>query len=131
MGVIAQTEMACLDPAGVMDQEQRVLHFLREAQTAAQLHHSNIVTIYDVGETSGWYYFVMRYLEGRPLNQILEERGRLPPDETLVILRQLAEALDYAHERGLVHRDVKPANAMIDPRGRVTLTDFGLVKAAQ
>jgi serine/threonine protein kinase/formylglycine-generating enzyme required for sulfatase activity len=108
-----------------------VERFLREARAAAALNHTNIVTIHDVGKQDGWYYCVMEYLEGRPLSQVLRERGRLRPDEVLSILHQLADALDYAHERGLVHRDVKPANVMVDQQGRVTLTDFGLVRAAE
>jgi serine/threonine protein kinase len=111
--------------------KQFVERFLREARAAAGLDHPNIVTIHDVGEEGGWYYFVMSYLEGQPLNRVLQERGRLTPDQSLSILRQLADALDYAHRRGLVHRDVKPANVMVDQHGRVTLTDFGLVRAAR
>jgi formylglycine-generating enzyme required for sulfatase activity len=108
-----------------------VERFVREAQAAARIKHPNIVTIYDVGEQDGLYYFVMEYLEGRPLNQFIRERGQFPADEILPILNQLANALDHAHGHGLVHRDVKPANVMIDRRGHVTLTDFGLVRAAQ
>ncbi len=108
-----------------------VERFLREAQASARIKHPHIVTIYDVGEQEGQYYFVMEYLEGRPLNQVIREREQFPPDEALPILRQLATALDYAHSKGLVHRDVKPANVMVDHRGQITLTDFGLVHAAQ
>jgi serine/threonine-protein kinase len=112
-------------------EQQFVQRFMREARAAAQLDHPNIVTVYDVGEEGGWYYFVMQHLEGRSLSEVMLERERLPPDEALSTLRQLAAALDDAHERDVVHRDVKPANVMVDARGRVTLTDFGLVKAAQ
>jgi Tol biopolymer transport system component len=112
-------------------EQEFVQRFLREARAAAGLAHPNIVIIHDVGEESGRYYFVMQYLEGRPLNKILQERGRIPPHTALHLLRQLASALDYAHGLGLVHRDVKPANVMVDRHGRVTLTDFGLVRAAQ
>jgi len=111
--------------------ENFVRRFLREAQAAAGLKHPSVVTIHDVGQQSGWYYFVMEYLEGQPLSHVLRERGPLPADEALSILSQLADALDYAHTQGLVHRDVKPANVMVDQRGHITLMDFGLVRAAQ
>ncbi len=112
-------------------QAEFVERFMREAQAVARIKHPHIVIIYDVGEQEGYYYFVMEYLAGRSLSQILRERGQLPPDEAMPMLRQLADALDYAHEQGLIHRDVKPANVMVDQRGQVTLTDFGLVHAAQ
>jgi formylglycine-generating enzyme required for sulfatase activity len=108
-----------------------VERFFREAQAAAQLQHPHIVTIHDIGQQDGWNYIVMEYLEGRSLSEVLQERGRLSPEAALSLLRQLAGALDYAHERRLVHRDVKPANVMVDQKGHVTLTDFGLVRAAE
>ncbi|MGD2166445.1 MAG: serine/threonine-protein kinase, partial [Anaerolineae bacterium] len=111
--------------------EEAIERFLREARAAARLRHPSIVTIYDVGQDGDWYYFAMEHLEGRPLTEVLLERGPLPSSEVLDILRPLAEALDYAHEEGLVHRDIKPGNIMVEPRGRVTLTDFGIVHAAQ
>ena len=108
-----------------------VERFLREARAAARLKHPNIVTIHDVGQAGGWYYFVMAYLEGQTLTQHVRQRGPLQPDEASAILRPLADALDYAHQRGLVHRDVKPDNIIVDREGRVTLTDFGIARAAQ
>jgi Tol biopolymer transport system component/predicted Ser/Thr protein kinase len=108
-----------------------VERFLREARAAARLKHANIVTIYDVGQEGSWYYFVMECLEGQTLAEYIQERGPLPPEEVLSILRPLAEALDYAHEQGLVHRDIKPANIVIEPTGRVVLTDFGIARAAE
>ncbi|MGC9025843.1 MAG: protein kinase domain-containing protein, partial [Chloroflexia bacterium] len=107
-----------------------VQRFLREARAAARLRHPHIVTIFDVGQESGWFFFVMEYLEGRSLKEVLYQQGALPPAEALAILSQVADALDYAHQRGLVHRDVKPGNVVVDPRGRATLTDFGIAKAA-
>jgi hypothetical protein len=118
-----------------------VERFLREAQSAARLKHAGIVTIYDVGhDQSGrdiaspfkgdWYYIVMEYLEGQTLAQILRQRGALPNDQVIAILRRLGEALDYAHHYGLVHRDVKPGNIVIDAAGHATLTDFGVARAA-
>jgi tRNA A-37 threonylcarbamoyl transferase component Bud32 len=108
-----------------------VQRFMGEARLAANLDHPNIVTIYDIGGEGGYYYFVMKYLEGRPLKEILNERGPLPPEEVLSITRQLAAALDYAHHQNLIHRDVKPGNVIISPDGQATLTDFGLAKVAE
>ena len=119
-----------LAPHLVWEQEF-VERFLREARAAARLKHTNVVTIHDVGQEAGWYYFVMEYLEGPTLTTIIQERGALPPDEVLSILRLLADALDYAHSRGLVHRDVKPGNVIVDPAGQATLTDFGIARAAR
>ncbi len=119
-----------LAPHLVWEQEF-VERFLREARAAARLKHANIVTIHDVGQEAGWYYFVMEYLEGPTLTAIVQERGAIPPGETLSILRPLADALDYAHQQGLVHRDIKPGNIIVGPTGSVTLTDFGIARAAQ
>ena len=105
--------------------------FRREAITAANLRHPNIVVIFDVGSHEQFQYIVMEYLEGQTLQREIQETGRLPFARILSILGQMAAALDYAHEQGLVHRDVKPANMIIGRSDHVTLTDFGLVKAAQ
>jgi hypothetical protein len=111
--------------------EEFVQRFVREARAAARLKHPGVVTIHDVGQEAGWYYFVMEYLEGETLNQLVQNRGPLPPNEVMDVLRPLADALDYAHHRGLVHRDVKPANVIVGPGRMVTLTDFGIAWAAQ
>ncbi len=108
-----------------------VERFMREARSVAQLRHPNIIDIYDVGQDGDNYYFVMAYLPGASLRQFISQQGRLSPAESLRILQQLAEALDYAHSKGLVHRDVKPANVMFDERQQAVLTDFGIVKAAE
>ncbi len=105
--------------------------FRREAITAANLRHPNIVVIYDVGEYGHFQYIVMEYLEGPTLQQVMVREGVLPPNRVVGILNQLADALDYAHRQGLIHRDIKPANIMLDDQDHVTLTDFGLVKAAR
>jgi predicted Ser/Thr protein kinase len=109
---------------------QFVERFLREARSAAGLRHPNIVVVHDVGEQNGLYYIVMEYLEGRTLKEVIEQEGSLPPDRVARILEQVAAALDYAHARGFIHRDVKPANIFVGEGDRVTLTDFGIAKAA-
>jgi Tol biopolymer transport system component len=107
-----------------------VSRFQQEAAAAAKLHHPNIVTIHDVDEEDGTYYIVMQYLEGRPLSQVIREEGPLSPQRAVNIAQQLAEAVDYAHSQGFVHRDIKPSNVIVDPQDHATLTDFGIVKAA-
>ena len=102
-------------------EKEFVERFLREARAAAQLKHPNIVTIYDVGQEGNWYYFVMEFLEGQTLTEYNRQRGPMPTPETLQILNQLADALDYAHRHGLVHRDVKPSNVVVDSTGHATL----------
>jgi serine/threonine protein kinase len=112
-------------------EEEFIERFLREARAAARLEHPNIVTIYDVGRASGWYYFAMGYVEGRTLTEIIQQRGAASAEETLRIARPLAQALDYAHDQGLIHRDIKPSNIVVGHEGSITLTDFGIARAAQ
>ena len=104
--------------------EEYLRRFRREAQAAGRLSHPNIVAIYDVGED----YFVMEFLEGVSLQAVLTQREVLPLAEALRILTPVAEAIDYAHRSGIVHRDVKPANIMILPDGRPKLMDFGVAR---
>ena len=104
--------------------------FLREAETAAQLSHPNIVPIYTVHEQNGLVFFVMAYISGDNLAKRLHERGVLTIDETRKILRDVGDALSYAHERGVVHRDIKPDNILLDAvTGRPMVTDFGIARA--
>jgi serine/threonine-protein kinase len=101
--------------------------FNREARIAAALQHPNIVTVYDAGEEDGLLYLAMQYIEGSDLSSVLRSQGRLRPYRAIDVCRQVAAALDAAHGMGLIHRDVKPANVLIE--GRVAfLTDFGLTK---
>ena len=104
--------------------------FQQEAKTAAKLDHPNIIPIYRVESEAGLVYFVMKYVTGRSLEQLLEE-GPLPIDLARRVLREAALALGHAHQRRIVHRDVKPANIMMEADGRVILTDFGISKAVQ
>jgi len=103
--------------------------FRREARTAAQLNHSNIVPLYTFGETEGLTFFVMGYVRGESLGERLRREGRLPSNEAIRILRELADALDFAHRKGVVHRDVKPDNVLLeDGTDRPMLADFGIAK---
>ncbi len=103
----------------------------REARRAAALDHPNIVPIYQVGEAGGIHYIVMKFIEGRPLDTIIERQGGLPIAVVVAVLRAIASALAYAHERGTVHRDIKSSNILIDQEGRVYVSDFGLARAAE
>ncbi|MFL5547368.1 MAG: serine/threonine-protein kinase, partial [Gemmatimonadales bacterium] len=105
-----------------------IQRFQQEAKTAAKLDHPNIIPIYRVESEAGLNYFVMKYVKGSSLEQRLEQ-GPLPIDLARRVLRDAAMALDHAHKRGIVHRDVKPANIMLESDGRVVLTDFGISKA--
>ena len=101
--------------------------FTREARIAAALQHPNIVTVYDAGEVDGLLYLAMQYIEGFDLSAMLRKDGRLRPYRAVDVCRQVAAALDAAHAMGLIHRDVKPANVLIEGR-TAFLTDFGLTK---
>src|SRR6185312_14250767 len=100
--------------------------FLRESRLAASLDHPAIIPIYDAGEVAGQLYIAMRLVEGTDLKRLLAQEGVLEHDRALDLLAKVADALDAAHERGLVHRDVKPSNVLVDARGHCYLADFGL-----
>jgi ABC-type branched-subunit amino acid transport system substrate-binding protein/streptogramin lyase len=102
--------------------------FLRESRLAASLEHANVVPIYEAGERDGQLYLAMRYIDGSDLRAQLNREGVLAPERTLGLLAQIADALDAAHRRGLVHRDVKPGNVLLDHDGHAYLTDFGVTK---
>ncbi|MFN8646578.1 MAG: serine/threonine-protein kinase [Gemmatimonadales bacterium] len=105
--------------------------FKREARTAASLNHPHIIPIYAVRESQHLLYFVMKYVQGRPLDGILRDVGPLPFPMVRSILSDIGSALDYAHRQGVIHRDVKPGNILIDEEGFAVITDFGIAKAAQ
>jgi serine/threonine protein kinase len=111
--------------------EEIRLRFLREAETAARLSHPHIVPIHSVGEApDGLVYFVMAYVDGESLGAKLKRRGRLAPDEARRVMQETADALGAAHALGIIHRDVKPDNILLEgSRGRVVVTDFGIAKA--
>ncbi len=101
--------------------------FEREAQALARLNHPNIVTVYDFGEVDGLYYLTMEFVDGVSLRQLLQAR-KIAPEEALAIVPKICEALQFAHELGVVHRDIKPENVLLDKRGRVKIADFGIAK---
>jgi len=101
--------------------------FTREARALAKLNHTNIVAVYEFGETAGIPYFIMEFVDGPNLRQ-LERSGKLTPREALRIVQQICDALEFAHEEGIVHRDIKPENILVDKKGRVKIADFGIAK---
>jgi hypothetical protein len=107
--------------------------FRNEARTMAVLHHPGVADVYDYGQTADGAdaYIVMARVRGEPLNQLIAARGRLSPIETLSIVAQAARALNAAHEAGIVHRDVKPSNLIVQPDGTVVLVDFGVARTAE
>jgi serine/threonine protein kinase len=109
-----------------------VLHrFKQEIILARQVTHRNVVRIYDLGEADGVQFITMEYVEGDTLRGCLRERSKLPPTEAVAIMRQMLAGLGAVHEQGILHRDLKPGNVMIDPAGRLVLMDFGLARALQ
>jgi serine/threonine-protein kinase len=109
--------------------EQFVERFRREAKNAAALSHPNIVSIYDRGEAEGTYYIAMEYIDGRSLKELVVSRGPAPLTVAVEYARQVLSALRFAHRHGIVHRDIKPHNVMVDAEGRVKVTDFGIARA--
>jgi serine/threonine protein kinase len=138
MGVVYRAKQLTLDRTVAVKVMSRELgddpgfraQFERECRIAASIDHPNVVPIYSAGEAEGVLYVVMRFVQGSTLKDALVTDGRLEPERAVEVIEQVASALDAAHSRGLVHRDIKPGNVLIDEQtGRVLLTDFGLAKA--
>lgn len=110
--------------------EDFVRRFHREAQSVASLSHINIVSIFDVGIEEGLHYLVMEFVEGQNLKEYIRDKGKLPVQEAVPIAIQILDALEHAHEHGVVHRDIKPHNILLTKQGRVKVTDFGIARAA-
>jgi ABC-type branched-subunit amino acid transport system substrate-binding protein/streptogramin lyase len=136
MGVVYRARDLALDrplalkliaPELAQDERFRA-RFLRESRLAAALDHPHVVPIHEAGEHEGQLYLAMRFVEGEDLKTLLEREGALAPERAVAVLAQIADALDAAHRRGLVHRDVKPANVLLDEDGHAYLTDFGITK---
>src|SRR4051812_31153016 len=109
--------------------DQFVERFRREAKNAAGLSHPNIVSIYDRGEAEGTYYIAMEFLDGRSLKELIVSRGPAPVNVAIEYARQILGALRFAHRNGIVHRDIKPHNVLVDGEGRLKVTDFGIARA--
>ena len=116
---------------GVSDDPELLQRFYREAQSAGGLQHPNIVTIYDMGEAAGVPYIAMELVEGENLDQMIARRPPLPLTLKLAYAVQACRALDYAHKRGIVHRDIKPGNVMVSKDGTVKVVDFGIARVLE
>src|SRR5579862_5505459 len=135
MGAVYRARQPALDrivalkilPPQVATGSNFVERFNREARALAKLNHPNIVAVYEFGQAGGLSYFIMEYVDGANLRE-LERTGKLSPREALQIVPQICEALQFAHDEGIVHRDVKPENILLDRKGRVKIADFSLAK---
>src|SRR6201993_5011547 len=111
------------------DDDEYVERFRREARSVAQLAHPNIVTVIDRGEQDGRQFIVFEYVDGVNLKELMTQEGPVSPREAIELALQVARGLSFAHESGLVHRDVKPQNVLLDADGRAKVTDFGIAHA--
>ena len=135
MGAVYKARQKALDrvvalkilPPGIGGDPSFAQRFAREAQALAKLNHPGIVTLYEFGQADGLFFFLMEFVDGVNLRHLLEA-GRVSPREALAIVPQICDALQYAHDQGIVHRDIKPENILLDRQGRVKVADFGLAK---
>lgn len=133
MGVVYKAQQKSLDrwvaikivAPEKLGEEHLSGRFAREAATLAKLNHPNIVTIHDFGETQGLFYIVMEFVDGVNLRDLVSE-GKLAPEQALAIVPPICDALQYAHDKGVIHRDIKPENILLDRDGRVRIADFGI-----
>ena len=130
--VVALKTIAFSFPLGPGEEEEFLQRFYHEAQIAGRLNHPNIVTIYDVGEkgAEGDAYIAMEHVTGTNLHELLAGGGRLPLAQIVEVIGQLSQALDYAHQNGVVHRDIKPANIVLTEAGQAKILDFGIARLA-
>ncbi len=139
MGIVYKAKDTVLDravaykvlPDALKENPQALRNFLREAKSAAQLNHPNIVTVYDAGEQDGRYYIAMEYVDGSTLKEIVRKRGAIASGGVLHVMVQMCEALAYAHEKKIVHRDIKTANTMWTRDRKAKIMDFGLAKVVE
>ena len=129
--VLHRTVALKLLKGAFLSDEEAVARFLQEARTGANLIHPQIAWVWDLGELDGRYFLAMRYIEGQTLDRLLQNQGPLGWNEALGYLSQICDALIFAHDSGLVHRDIKPQNIMISRKDGAVLTDFGLVRAME
>src|SRR5688572_24987818 len=101
--------------------------FTREGRVLARLNHPNIVTVHDFGQANGFFYLLMEYVDGVNLRQAMKA-GRFTPEQALAVVPRICDALEFAHNEGVLHRDIKPENILLDSKGRVKIADFGIAK---
>jgi len=136
MGTVLKARQVSMDrlvalkilPKRLAQNQDFVKRFVREARSAARLRHPNIVSAYEVGIADGYHFFAMEYVEGESLDAALLRNGPIEQDRAVELMKQVCSALAAAHAKGIVHRDIKPSNLMIDEKGNVRITDFGLAK---
>jgi len=119
-----------LRPESMAGERVALERFKQEIRLARKISHRNVVRTYDLGEASGGYYLTMEYVEGTSLKQLIAARGKLPTAVTLTVGKQLCRALEVAHEQGVIHRDIKPQNMVVDPSGVLKVMDFGIARLA-
>lgn len=117
--------------SGEFSDEDQVRRFYAEAEAAAKLDHPGIVPVYEVGQTNGQHFYSMAFVQGRSLNDLVKADGPLPPRLAAQLLKVAAEAVQYAHDKGIIHRDIKPHNILLDEKQQPRVTDFGLAKRVE